>query len=728
MVEGLLCTVTFLGVTAMAALCAHRLRLDSGAAPLLVLCATVCWYTLAGCLDLLVPAGVLWCAAALAALVLLVVWRRRIDWRALFGPGFVLFAAAGLAVIWLFAVRQPIFMDWDEFSFWGMAAKVVKCTGRLYTFVPGSMIGVTYVPGLVLLDYAFEFLGAAFVPWKVFAAYDILLFAVFAAGVSFCRRRDWKLAVPLFALLALLPYVFTVFYRDIYVRPVYMTAYADVPMALLFAAAPAVYFAAEKKTPAVLLTAALAVTAASLSKDIGFALCLIAAALVCFDLLFVWRGEVRFARLGGVWARLCWCALLFALPVAAFFGWARHLGRALAVSRFDLGGSGQMGMVQMVTTGIAELLGFSRSAKFAQVAADMLDAFFANRLTMLGSGFAAVLVLLCLLALAWLCGGAGQRRTVAWFALLSSLGFAAFYVFNIFTYVYIFKEAEASALSNYNRYIFPYYLGWAAMVLVLLGASLGARQGCRAGKKSVLLQGALFAAPLVLLGLLLRASRVGGKGLWLQLGAAAAVIAALLLAALLPPGRRPALAPLALVCLAALGIRQTCALVPTQLSVVDYPESYFAGRRQSIAEADAIRARLGEGERVLYVCTGDDGGSWFRRYYDLYPDVILDYSLGGTGFDESSRLNSVSIPRFFTAAQAARFTADGVTMTPQTLCAYLEASGCTAIWLEQVDDSFRALYGSLFDDGLSGQNDLYRITGTGDAMHFVPIAGEVSAQ
>lgn len=27
-----------------------------------------------------------------------------------------------------------------------------------------------------------------------------------------------------------------------------------------------------------------------------------------------------------------------------------------------------------------------------------------------------------------------------------------------------------------------------------------------------------------------------------------------------------------------------------------------------------------------------------------------------------------------------------------------------------------------------GQNDLYRITGTGDAMHFVPIAGEVSAQ
>ena len=32
-------------------------------------------------------------------------------------------------------------------------------------------------------------------------------------------------------------------------------------------------------------------------QDMGFALCLIAAALICFDLLFLEKGEVRFARL-----------------------------------------------------------------------------------------------------------------------------------------------------------------------------------------------------------------------------------------------------------------------------------------------------------------------------------------------------------------------------------------------------------------------------------------------
>lgn len=728
MIEALLFFVTLLGVISLSIFCAHRLRIEAGLAPLLVLCATILWYSLMGCLDLLFPAGMIWCATALAAAIYLLTIHRRVDWKGLFSPGFVFFLIAGFAVAGLFAVRQPIFMDWDEFSFWGIAAKVVKCTDRLYTFEPGSMIGVTYVPGMIMLDYAFQFLGFAFVPWKVLAAYDVFLFAVFAAGISMCRRRDWHLAVPLAVIFVLIPYLLTVSYRDIYVRTTYMSSYADIPMGILFGAGMAAYFSAKKKTPAVLFTAALAVTVASITKDMGFALCLVAAAVICFDLLFLERGEVAFFHLKGLTAKLCWCAVMVLLPVAAFLGWALHMGAALGVSRFDLGGSGQMGMIQMVTTGAAELMGIGTTEKFTQVTGEMIKAFFNTQLTMFGSGFGVVLVILLLLAAAWLCGGPRQKRTAAWFALLSSLGFAAFYVFNIFTYVYIFGEAEASVLSNYSRYIYPYYIGWMLSALVLLGRSLTTRGAEPVGGRTLARQAALFAVPYLLMTGLLIYSGAGTAALWVLLAAGAVGTALLLGFSFVSRVRMTALVPLGLTLVSAFCCARVYSLVQPQLSVVDYPDSYFAERKENIRRAEEIKDRLGENERLLYVCTGDDGGSWFKRYYDFYPEVILDYSLGGTGFNDESRLNMVSVPRFFTQEQAQYFTSEGVTLTPEVLCQYLRTSGCSAIWLEEVDEPFRELYGSLFTDGLSGENDLYRIEQTAEDMRFVPIPEEVSTK
>ena len=131
--------------------------------------------------NLLFPAGILWFAAAVLALVWLVRKRGEIRWKELITPSTAFFLVASVAVIAVFAVRQPLFMEWDEFSFWGIAPKVVKSTGQLYTFQPQGLRVTSYVPGLVMLDEAFQFLGTSFAPWKVFAAYDILMFAIFAA-------------------------------------------------------------------------------------------------------------------------------------------------------------------------------------------------------------------------------------------------------------------------------------------------------------------------------------------------------------------------------------------------------------------------------------------------------------------------------------------------------------------------------------------------------------------
>lgn len=191
---------------------------------------------------------------------------------------------------------------------------------------------------------------------------------------------------PPAAVLTLVPYMVSVYQRGIYVQTTYMNAYSDIPMGLLFGAGLVLYFAPRKKTPILMTGAVLAVTASCLSKDMGFALCLIAAAIICFDLLFVQKEDVPFFRLKGLGGKLCWCASLVGAPLAAFFGWAAHMSVVLGSNRFDIGGSADMGMVQMVTTGIAELLGIGRTQKFTDIMELMKSAFFNTRLTMFSVG------------------------------------------------------------------------------------------------------------------------------------------------------------------------------------------------------------------------------------------------------------------------------------------------------------------------------------------------------
>ena len=95
----------------------------------------------------------------------------------------------------------------------------------------------------------------------------------------------------------------------------------------------------------------------------------------------------------------------------------------------------------------------------------MLQAFYSTKLTMFsvgsqegtvgrylnGSGLIVTLVILVILAVAFVYEDKRGRKAVGWFALWSVLGFVAFYIFTGFTYVYVFKEVEAAGLSSYNR-------------------------------------------------------------------------------------------------------------------------------------------------------------------------------------------------------------------------------------------------------------------------------------
>lgn len=671
--------VTFAALTALCLFLNTKMRLAAGLTPLFVLCGTMVWYSTLGSVHMLVPAGIVWFGAAAAACVWL--WRKHKDirWREFFSPAMVYFLLASLAVIVLFAVRRPIFNEWDEFSFWGIAPKVVKTENQLYTYNPGEMRVSTFVPGIIMLDYAFQFLGSVFVPWKVYAAYDILFFAVFAAAISMLGRRHWHIAVPAAAVLTLVPYMVSVYQRGIYVQTTYMNAYSDIPMGLLFGAGLVLYFAPRKKTPVLMTGAVLAVTASCLSKDMGFALCLIAAAIICFDLLLVQKEGVPFFRLKGLGGKLCWCASLVGAPLAAFFGWAAHMSVVLGSNRFDIGGSADMGMVQMVTTGIAELLGIGRTQKFTDIMELMKSAFFNTRLTMFsvgapdstlgrifnGSGFITVLLILSILLAAFLLGDKRMRVRTAWTALWSTLGFAAFYIFTGFTYVYVFKEELAYGLGDYNRYIYPYYAGWLVFAVTMLCASL---KNAKPGS----------------LGTLFLLALCGGC-IW-----------------------------------------RADAYLQPQLTVLDYPDSHYAGRRLQVEQVEAAKHYLTRDDKVFIVSMTQQGVGWFQLYYEFYPDVAVDYSFGaGEEFSPDIVRRADAMPGFFTEEQVDCFTSQP--FTPAVWCDYLEASGCTAIYMDEWDAAFAENYGALFADGLKSGATLYRVEGAGADMHFVPLNGEEAA-
>ncbi len=139
----------------------------------------------------------------------------------------------------------------------------------------------------------------------------------------------------------------------------------------------------------------------------------------------------------------------------------------------------------MVTTGLGELLGIDRTENFTRVMGEMRQRVLLHaahdvqcgRRTGRWAAFSTARAPsswrlfwpFCWRLSCWR-RAAGAGRT-AWTALWSTLGFAAFYIFTGFTYVYVFSE-ERPEMTDYNRYIYPYYAGWLVLAVPFCAAAL----------------------------------------------------------------------------------------------------------------------------------------------------------------------------------------------------------------------------------------------------------------
>ena len=647
-------------------------KVPAGLAPLTALGCVSIWFTLAGIADVLVPAGwvgylLCWGLGAVAMV------RRRSQLRRLISWGSVVFWSLAVLFGIYFSIRQPMFSDFDEFSFWGTAAQMTSTTGHLYTICEsGVPWQVTQNPGLILLSYFVQFFGQ-FAPFKVYLAYDWLLFACIAALVGTVERANWRLAVPAAVLGWCAPWFFTTYARTIYPSTVYLSAYGDIPAGMLMGGVLAFWVAMRSQKQPKALWAVLPVLALMANiKDNTFPIALVAAGLIALDAFVFVPEQKPWAE--GWGKRLGFSALCMAAPMASYMAWSRYIGWLVA-QNVAQGGSGATSLSPFSAAiyGTKMLLGQpvpaeyeARRELFMNSLQGMKKVFFEWDVSMLGSGAVTVAFILCLFGAALVLAKTGwQRLRVACWLAASSLGYLAYSYVLALSYGFIFKAFQAQALTDYNRYLYPYYIGW-----FFAGAALlvwTARQG---------------------------------RWNWLSHGAVLG--------------------------LAVLMLLRVNTMVLPQFSVLGFSEAVYADQQQAMERARAVQAHVQPDSRIFFVSQGDNGLNWFTYHCYLYPN-ILDYS-GWTASQDGQQYGggggTFGLPgqRPEDASNESMYYH---AYTAQEFAQLVEESGCDYLFINRLDERFLQSYGSLFADGLSagweGQTLLYEITPEG----WQPVAMEV---
>ena len=562
--------VSLAALAGFALLLARRTTLPAPLAPFAALCATMLWFAVAGMLGVLVPAGWVYFVLAAGAWVLsFAPVGHKAPLSALNVPGFTAFWVLAAALLVFFAWRQPMFSTWDEFSFWGTAAKIVKTSGNLYV---NAEIGWDWVgshrPALIVLGYFFQFFGS-YAEWRVLAGYDILLLALFTTLTANAPKGAWRQAVPALGFGFLLPFLITLYGNVTRTTDLYASSLSDIPLGLTFGGAMAVYYLNKRRA---LWPSALALAALCLEKDTGFAMALVAAGILSADALLCALAEKAPTPVIG--RTLAKAAGLFLTCGVSFLSWQRYLSVASTADTSNVGGTQQMGMAEMVITGCKELVGIGRTEKFSTIMGGMVKNLLSSTTTMVGP-FIVVVALTVALAVgaALFTREKALRRQAGVFAVLGLGGFAAYFFFIGLTYVYVFRDEVSDGLVGFERYMYPYLLGW------LLAAGALVLRAMAEERPAGLVQTGFAVFVLGLAGLV-----------WLR--------------------------------------------VPFTLTVFGCGDAAYAQRRETRSVAEEVQAVVPQDAHIFFVSQGDDGSQWFLYTYEMYP-WYLDYSgtsgMGGGG-------------------------------------------------------------------------------------------------
>lgn len=427
------------------------LRAPAGFGPVLGLAFAMTAAQLLGSVRLLLPG-----AALLLAGGLLLLCRSGpvALGRFLIAPGVLAFLTAAAAAQLLFALREPAFVTWDEFSHWGVFFKSVFYHGSLAQWpAERPLVHQAYPQGLPALYALFRVLLPAYRERDVFLVTDLPLFA--AAGAAFAVTVPQGRAAAVWhrlCAMAAAPLFFWLFELD---TP-YTTVYMDAPVAALFAAGLAllaVVPAAGDRARRGLAVGLMAAACAAV-KEIGtvFGLCLLG--IWVLQCLLAARPARRCAR----------CVLAGAAPFAgSVLAWKLLL---LVTHRTQDQFSGMeashfLSTVREAQSGADPYL-YTIRDRFV-VAMNMRPLLLHYNAVQLAIG-CTVLGLVLAAAHIWLRRGQGGVQSAV--LPVCMILYWPCYCFVLF-YVYIcgMSPFEAESMASFERYTLCFFIGWLAVLL-----------------------------------------------------------------------------------------------------------------------------------------------------------------------------------------------------------------------------------------------------------------------
>ena len=443
--------ISLLAVAAISLFLTARFRWNASVAPFFALASILLFVCGCGLFGLLRAAVFAVYAFALYCLVwVFILHRDRAleSLRAFLQPGPVFFLAACAFFYFALRAKQPVFTYWDEFSFWGIAAKTIFANNTLYTLCESSMINVSYPPGLPVVGYFFQFLGGSFCEWKHYLAYDVLHMA--AMTLLFSRIR-WKNVVAILVTSFFSLASIYLFYISSEGMIFYCTSYSDWIVGILFAAALLCWFSDDSRGFPRYLSAVAAIMLLPYIKDIGLALGLIAAVIIAFDMIV--SRNYPSERLFGCAkkpVRLVYALLPFAALALSYFSWTVHFQLAENIQRITV--PYEYSFFEIIT---------GKDPYFVHILERMISSLDTAQLVSFGpmkdmiAVFFAVPIIGGLLT--W-----DKKKFLRLCALSVELlcAFAVYYVFQAYLYTAIFHHYDTYELTSYNRYIGSYAVGW----------------------------------------------------------------------------------------------------------------------------------------------------------------------------------------------------------------------------------------------------------------------------
>ncbi len=564
--------ITFAAVLVLALFFVQK-KVNPSFAPLCALGGGVILVGLFGCFDLLRLGG--WIFFGLAALSAIWLFYRVIIKKTVLPPlsfGFWFFVLASILFMTLLWIKQPMFTGWDEFSLWGTASKLMKLNDEFYVTAPvGWPWTATQKPAAIIPGYLFQFFGAEFREWQTYVGIDLLLLAMMSAALApFTDKKHNNAAFPIMLILVLTPFIFYHYQNATKISQAYLDTLGDIPLGFAFASALAVWFSVPKKTWQTLLPLGISLVLLTLTKETGFALALVASVLFFFDAFFM---ETPKKSTYKTVVKNAFLYLAFSLGCISlsFGGWGLYLNSAPEAIILDTAGStATMSMTSMPFAFISDLLNPEKSEFFTTITTTMVRFFFTAPGNMLGSGFIIFILVCLLLAFSiFLWPLAANIKRCITFGVLSSLGFVAWYALVTMSYLYILRPEQALGFESYDRYVFPYYIGWLIAAMVIFSVSV---TNASLGKATLGKLGLIATSFFILLRVFL--------------------------------------------------------MVPPHYTIFGAHQSEYSYRYTFSQHVQDIRSELDPNGKTFLVYSGDTGIGWFMYCHEMLP-WQLDYSFSG---------------------------------------------------------------------------------------------------